>query len=359
MWFNLIFQRLRLGTESLRTLPLPELAREVLGRGLVVVLVFGGLLFGPTGVVAVLAGRLLWLAWQRGPSAPPVRLDVPHSKPDSPLPFTPPTGAIAMSPAVKKIASLVALLLALWILSPFAIVPAGNRGVITTFGKVSPEVLDEGLHFRIPLAQTLHLMDVRIQKGEGAGDAASRDLQQVHATVALNYHIAPSEAAKVFRDLGQDIGERIIVPAVQEAVKAATAQYTAEELIAKRPEVRDRIRALLVERMSRHGVVVDEFSIVNFAFSKSFNEAIEAKTTAEQLKLKAERDLQRIRVEAEQKVTQAKAEAEALSLQKLQVTAELIRLREIENQRRAIEKWDGKLPQVSGGAMPFINVQPK
>jgi regulator of protease activity HflC (stomatin/prohibitin superfamily) len=263
-----------------------------------------------------------------------------------------------MSSTLKKVLSLLVGLVVLWILSPFAIVPAGSRGVITTFGAVSLDVLEEGLHFRIPIAQTLHLMDVRIQKGEGSGDAASKDLQQVHTTVALNYHVDPREAANVFRDLGQDIGDRIIVPTVQEAVKAATAQYTAEELIAKRPEVRDRIRALLMERLTRHGVVVDEFSIVNFAFSKSFNEAIEAKTTAEQLKLKAERDLQRIRVEAEQKVTSARAEAESLSLQKMQVTAELIRLREIENQRKAIEKWDGKLPNVSGGAIPFINVNP-
>lgn len=263
-----------------------------------------------------------------------------------------------MPKLLKSVLLIVIALIGLWIFAPFAIVPAGNRGIITTFGKISPDVLDEGIHFRIPIAQTVHLMDVRIQKGEGAGDAASRDLQQVHATVALNYHIDPREAANVFRDLGQNIGDRIIVPAVQEAVKAATAQYTAEELIAKRPEVRDRIRTVLVERLTRHGVMVDEFSIVNFAFSKSFNEAIEAKTTAEQLKLKAERDLLRIKVEAEQKVTQARAEAEALALQKQQVTVELIRLREIENQRKAIEKWDGKLPQVTGSATPFINVTP-
>lgn len=110
------------------------------------------------------------------------------------------------------------------------------------------------------------------------------------------------------------------------------------------------------ERLGKHGVTVDEFSIVNFDFSKSFNEAIEAKTTAEQLKLKAERDLARIKVEAEQKVASAKAEAEALGLQKQQVTAELIRLREIENQRKAIEKWNGVLPNVTGGSIPFINV---
>ena len=255
-----------------------------------------------------------------------------------------------------KLALGVIAIVALWALSPFAVVPAGHRGVMTTFGKVSPEVLGEGLHFLWPIAQSIHLLDVRIQKGEEDGDASSRDLQQVKATVALNYHIRPAQAAAVYRDIGTDVESRIIVPSVQEAVKAATAQYTAEDLIAKRPEVRERIKSLLAERLARHGIDIDEFSIVNFSFSKSFNDAIEAKTTAEQLKLKAERDLARIRVEAEQKVASAKAEAEALKLQKQEVTAELIRLREIENQRKAIEKWDGHLPNVTSGAVPFLQI---
>jgi regulator of protease activity HflC (stomatin/prohibitin superfamily) len=256
----------------------------------------------------------------------------------------------------RKTALFIAALLFLYWLAPFSIVGPGTRGVLTTFGKVSDEVYGEGIHFVIPVVQHMHMIDVRIQKGEGDGDAASKDMQSVNTRVALNYHIQPEQAAIVFRDLGQSVGDRIILPAVQEAVKASTAQYTAEELISKRPEVRERIKALLTERLGKHGVAVDEFSIVNFAFSKSFNEAIEAKTTAEQLKLKAERDLARIRVEAEQKVASAKAEAESLSLQKQQVTAELIRLREIENQRKAIEKWNGVLPSVTGGTIPFINV---
>jgi prohibitin 2 len=228
--------------------------------------------------------------------------------------------------------------------------------VMTTFGNPSSEVLTEGIHFRVPLAQKLNLVSVSIQKGEGEGDAASRDLQTVHTRVALNYHIKPEAAVSVFRDLGNEPGERIILPATQEAVKAVTARFTAEELIARRTDVRDQIVAQLRERLGRHGILVDEFSIVNFNFSHSFNDAIEAKTTAEQLKLKAERDLQRIEVEAKQRVAQARAEAESLAIQRQQVTPELIRLREMENQRMAIEKWDGKLPNVSGGAMPFISV---
>lgn len=357
-----LLQRFVLGLVELRKLEPVDLLRRLFGVGFVVVALAALVALGPVGLAVIVSLRVFWLAWQLGPMPdeviPAARAKAGAASQSFSMPsFSFPAGAFVMPPVLKKAGGFIVALIVLWMLSPFAIVPAGNRGVITTFGKVSADVLDEGLHFRIPIAQTVHLMDVRIQKGEGSGDAASRDMQQVHTSVALNYHVNPAEAANVFRELGQNIGDRIIVPAVQEAVKAATAQYTAEELIAKRPEVRDRIRFLLVERMTRHGVVVDEFSIVNFQFSKSFNEAIEAKTTAEQLKLKAERDLQRIRVEAEQKVTQAKAEAESLALQKQQVTAELIRLREIENQRKAIEKWDGKLPQVSGGAIPFINVQ--
>jgi regulator of protease activity HflC (stomatin/prohibitin superfamily) len=262
------------------------------------------------------------------------------------------------APGVLKLVYLVIGVLVLFMLAPFATVPAGHRGVLTTFGRPSEEVLGEGLHFRWPFAQKMNLVTVSIQKGEGDGEAASKDLQTVHTRIAINYHVRPEAAVTVFRDLANEPGERIIVPAVQEAVKAVTARFTAEELISKRATVRDDIVTALKERMARHGLVVDEFSIINFNFSKTFNEAIEAKTTAEQLKMKAERDLQRIEVEAQQRVARAKAEAESLALQRQQVTPELLRLRETENQTRAIEKWDGHLPSTTGGAVPFINVTP-
>ncbi|MEQ1555404.1 MAG: prohibitin family protein [Gallionella sp.] len=255
-------------------------------------------------------------------------------------------------------AGAVLLFIVLPLVNPFVVINAGNRGVITNFGKVDQVVLGEGLHLRIPIMQAIHEINVQIQKGEGDGDSASKDMQQVHIKIALNFHLIPDRVAETYQAIGNlnTVGDRIIIPAVQEAVKATTAKYTAEELISKRAEVRDMISAALKERMTRHGIAIDEFSIVNFQFSPSFNQAIEAKTTAEQLKLKAERDLQRIEVEARQKVTSAKAEAESLSLQRQQVTPEMIKLREVENQRLALEKWDGHLPNVTGGTIPFINV---
>lgn len=268
-------------------------------------------------------------------------------------------GSNSIQTFVRRAIFVVIGLVVLWNLAPIAIVPTGYRGVLTTFGKPNEAVFDPGIHFVVPLAQTMHLMDVRIQKGEGDGDAASRDLQSVHTKIAINYHLRPASTVSAFRDIGPstDIAaERIILPAAQEAVKAVTARFTAEELISRRTEVRDGIVLLLKEKMQRHGLELDEFAIVNFAFSRTFTEAIEAKVKAEQEKLKAERDLQRIEVEARQKVASAKAEAESLALQRQQVTSELLQLRKIENEREAIRKWDGKLPQMTGGAVPFVHL---
>jgi regulator of protease activity HflC (stomatin/prohibitin superfamily) len=248
-------------------------------------------------------------------------------------------------------------LILLTAINPFVIVGAGERGVVLRFGAVQGQVLGEGLHFRMPIRDSVIKVDIKVQKAQTHAAAASRDLQQVTTDIALNYHIDPDMAHNVYQRIGIDFKARVIDPAVQEAVKAVTAEFTAEQLISERPKVREEIKRLLSERLSPFHILVDDFSIINFEFSKEFNRAIEEKQTAEQLALKARRDLDRIRIEAEQQIAKAKAEAESLRLQKQEVTPELIRLREIEAQLKAIDKWDGRLPGVVGsGAVPFINV---
>jgi len=235
----------------------------------------------------------------------------------------------------------------------FETVGAGERGVVfSKFGGVSDIVLGEGLHFKIPLVEDIIPMDVKVQKSQTRAEASSKDLQTVSSIFAINYHVNPSEVHTVYRDVGVDFKSRIIDPAVQEAVKAVTAQYSAEELITKRPEVRNDIKDILKGRLFEFHIILDEFSIVAFEFSPEFNAAIESKQTAEQNALRASRDLDRIKVEAEQKITQAKAEAEAQRLQALTITPNILTL-------RAVEKWDGHLPQVMGGdgAVPFMNLK--
>jgi regulator of protease activity HflC (stomatin/prohibitin superfamily) len=249
------------------------------------------------------------------------------------------------------------LIIILLFFRPFVQIGAGERGVVLNFGAVQDVALDEGLHFRVPIMQAVIPMDVKVQKSESEAAAASSDLQDVSSKVALNYHIIPDKANVVYQTIGISFKERIIDPAVHEVVKAVTAKYTAEELITKRPAVSDAMKTALTERLLMHNIAVDAFSIVGFSFSKIFMEAIESKQTAEQLALKAKRDLDRIKIEAQQKITAAKAEAESLRLQRANISIDLIELRKIEANLKAIEKWNGILPQVTGaGAVPFIGV---
>ncbi len=268
----------------------------------------------------------------------------------------------AMDSVTKKIPMKVLfivgiVLLILMFFRPFVQIGAGERGVVLNFGAVQSSVLGEGLHLRIPIMQNIIKVDVKVQKATTDAAAASSDLQDVSSTVSINYHIVPDKANVVYQSLGIHFKERIIDPAVQEVVKAVTAKYTAEELITKRPAVSDTMKAALTERLIIHNIAVDAFSIVGFSFSKVFMEAIESKQTAEQLALKAKRDLDRIKIEADQKITAARAEAEALRLQRANISTDLIELRKIEANLKAIEKWNGILPQVTGaGSIPFIGV---
>lgn len=238
-------------------------------------------------------------------------------------------------------------------------IPSGHRGVVTTFGKVNDRVLDEGIHLKWPIADTVNKISIRIEKHAVQAESSSRDLQQVKGEITLNYHINPEKVAHIFQNIGdlETLGLKLITPLLQEAVKASTANFTAEELITKRQIVRDLIKEHSDTRLQNYGIIVDDLSITHFDFSPTFNQAIEAKVTAEQNYLKAQRDLDRIKVEAIQKIESAKAEAESLKLQKNELSSELIKLREIEMGREAIAKWNGQLPTYTGGAMPFLNLK--
>jgi regulator of protease activity HflC (stomatin/prohibitin superfamily) len=264
----------------------------------------------------------------------------------------------AMKKGPMRLAVIIgAILVGFLFFHPWVQIGAGERGVVLNFGAVQKEVLGEGLHIRVPIMQRVAIMDVKVQKAVTDATSASADLQDVTSSVALNYHVIPDKANVVYQTIGVEFKERIIDPAIQEVMKAVSARYSAEELITKRAAVSEAMRANLAERLLAYNIAVDAVSIVAFSFSKIFTEAIESKQTAEQLALKARRDLDRIKIEAEQKITAAQAEAESLRLQRANISTDLIELRKIEANLKAIEKWNGILPQVTGGgAVPFIGV---
>lgn len=244
----------------------------------------------------------------------------------------------------------------LFLMGSYFVIDAGERGVVLRFGAVN-RVVAEGIHFKLPMMEDIVRMTVRVQKNTTKTEAASRDLQVVQTTMVLNYNLQADKAGEVYKAIGLNYVEKIIDPVVKEGFKAASARYTAEELISKREALKTEVRNYLRDQLAKFGIVVVELSITDFEFSQEFNHAIEAKQTAEQLALKARRDLDRIKVEAQQKIAAAQAEAEALRLQRQVISPELVKLRQIEAQMKAIDKWDGKMPNVTGGAVPFIQVE--
>ena len=236
----------------------------------------------------------------------------------------------------------------------FTVVPAGHIGVQVTLGEVNQQTLAEGAHFVNPISRIkeveVRLVTTKLQNAS----AGTKDLQQIHTDIVLNYRIDGSKAAHIYKEFGFDLQDRVILPALSESLKAITAHYTSEELVTKRDVVSAQVKDEVAGKLSKYGVAVGDISLVNFGFSAEYQKAIEAKVIAMQSKLKAEQDLQRIEVEAKQEIAKAEGRAKAI-----QIETQAINSQGGANyvQLKAIEKWDGNLPSTMAGTVPFINIK--
>lgn len=261
-------------------------------------------------------------------------------------------------------AIVIVVLLALVALASFEIVPAGHTGVVVTLGKVNENVLQEGFHFKIPFVQDVINISNKIQKEEVAADAVSKDLQQISSSIAVNFRVGLSSSAQIYKNVGDRYSEIILLPAVQESMKAISAKYTAEELITQRSQIANEIKETLDGKVKGYGIVVEDFNIVNFTFSDEFNAAIEAKQVAEQNLIKTQTEQEQALViakaEAEKKVIAADAEAKAIlaeanaNAEANRVIAESIGEKLLEYLK--IEKWNGELPLVQGADGTIIDL---
>lgn len=249
-------------------------------------------------------------------------------------------------------------------------VGAGERGVRTQFGEIKG-VVSQGLYFKLPFIQTVTKMDVKTRtinydKNGAEGDAtdtsqlygASKDLQDVKIGVMVNYHIDPEKVADIFAQYSsvQNYESNVIEPVVREIVKSTSAQYSAEELVTKRAEYSDKVNVTLADRFSAKNAILERFSVTNFEFSNAFSKAIESKVTAVQEAEAAKNKLEQVKFEAQQTIETAKATAEAQRISSAALAAQggsdYVQL-------KAIEKWDGVLPQqmIPGSTVPFLNLK--
>lgn len=244
------------------------------------------------------------------------------------------------------------LLLVLTFLTSIRGVGTGRVGVVTQYGQVTGRELDEGLSFVAPWGiNRVTEYDIKTQKVEASSAAATRDLQDVNATIVLTYSLNRGKVSEVHQSVGKNFQQIEIDPQVQEAFKAVSAQYTASELITSRAEVKLAVLKNIQDRVEKNGRYnIQDIAITNFSFSAEFNKAIEAVQIANQNVAQARQELETVKVNAEKSIAEAKAQAEAQRLKQQTLTKELL-------QQEAIKKWDGKLPTYSGGGSNlFFNI---
>lgn len=261
------------------------------------------------------------------------------------------------------IAAIIALL---GYMSIYTVAP-GERGILVTLGHMSPDIKLPGPHLRIPFIQTYYLMNVQVTKYENEETAASKDLQNTYTKVALNYTIDPSEVTKLYQNVGTQtvLTSKVIEPIMSNAVKAVTAHYNAEDLIAQRDTVRAGIEKEIKDALQQYDIDVKGVNITNFRFSNAYANAIEAKQVAQQNALKATYELQKVQTEAQQRVANAEADAKATVLNaQAQAKAMALKDRSVTDRilvLNAIDKWDGHYPSTllmsgSGKGSPLMNV---
>lgn len=247
-----------------------------------------------------------------------------------------------------------AMLVAAVLVTGCTVVGPGERGIRISLGSVSADPKPSGVYLWIPFLMGMASVDVQIQKSEIESTGATKDMQDVHAKVAVNWALNGDNVVTTYSTIGDesDVLLRILEPAVNEVMKSVTAKRTAEEVLTKRMEMKVDIDAGLQERLKQYGIKLYDVNIVNLAFSDEFTNAIEAKQIAEQAAKQASYVAQKATQDALATVELAKGQAEAQKLLRSSLTKEIL-------QQRAIEKWDGKFPQVMGGtgALPFVNIK--
>lgn len=258
--------------------------------------------------------------------------------------------------------SLCVVAVVILLLTSFYNVDTGQVGIVKRFGKVIA-IKEEGLNIKAPLIDKVYKMNVREQtlKFSYEGDnndapaisASTKDMQTVLVSVTVSDIV--SDPMKLYRAFTGNHVRSMMVPRVKDAVQSQVARYTIEEFIAKRDQLSKDIYNDLETTFAGYGVTLTNVSIIDHDFSDEYEKAVEAKKIAEQQVEEERQKQQKLIVEQENKVKLAELEVEK---KKLEAEANKIVADSLSKeilQKQMIEKWDGKLPYVTGDSGTILS----
>ncbi len=226
------------------------------------------------------------------------------------------------------------IFIALW--GSWTIIDTGERGVVLRLGRYA-ETMGEGLNFKTPLVDKVVKLNIRDVNLTVDTEVSSGDMQTIKVKTSLIYALDSKSVGNIYQKYNLNYENILIKPLLLESINSVVANYPIESFVEKRAEISERIKSAFIAKAGHDGIVVKSLMITEHDFSDEFNRAIENKKIAEQGALKAKYDLERVTLEAKAQMEKQKS------------------LNAMVLQEKAIDKWDGKLPQYySGGELPFI-----
>lgn len=258
-----------------------------------------------------------------------------------------------MEKRTKKIVSWSMIGVIAIILGIFSIytIKSTERGVLSTFGKMSEESVEPGLHMKVPFIQTVKRVNVQQKKFDGHEKSYTRDVQTADVEYTINYDIVKGNVSSLMKNVGNDYHERIVVPFIRSAMKESFGDFAATEIVENRDQVRKQIESMLIKTLDSNYFCNIQFQLTNIDFDDDFEKAIKEKQVAEQQALKAKNVTIQVEEQAKQTKIKAEAEAEAMRIKakSLEANPKLV-------EYEAVQKWDGKMPEyMMGNSMPLIN----
>ena len=243
------------------------------------------------------------------------------------------------TPAKIVFSGITLLIAFFFFLNCFTVVDVGERAVVIGFGQIKGSI-GQGYHWINPF-YNVHSFSLRNNRYDTIANSATADIQKADVSVTINYNIEENRVEEIYRIYGNDFMNKVFAQNVQEAVKSASAKYTASELITKRDSLKGDVKELLSQKMPNI-ITITDVAITNVDFSDSFDASVEAKVKAEQEALQAKAELEKKKYEAEA----IKAAAEAIQRAG---GAEYVQL-------KWIEKWNGVLPTTQTGSGALISL---
>jgi prohibitin 2 len=222
--------------------------------------------------------------------------------------------------------------------SAWHIVPPGNRGVVVTLGKVSPEPFPEGFSFKVPFITNVVNIPIKQETREGKTEVFSSDLQNIEVGYTVMFAIPATKVVSLYQNFSGLPYDTLIEPRMRENLKQLTATLRAEDLAKNR----DQLKVQVQERLQKSVgdlVEIRDVNIVNLTLSKSLEQAIEQKVIREQEALAKRFELEKAEKDAEIVLVNARAQAEAIKIngEALKSSPEVIQL-------EIAKKWNGVSP---------------